>query len=146
MKQAFIIAVLFLAVAAPASTFACSCRCENRGVNDAKEMMRESKAVFIGEVTDIREATPEEMRHRSEGFVISLRVEKAWKGVKEKDILISARGQLHPGCCDIALKIGERYLVYAVGKTMSTACTRTQHVSQAAEDLTALGPGKTFSK
>jgi hypothetical protein len=146
MRQALISALLLSAIAMPVSVHACSCRCENRGVNDPKEMMREAKAVFAGEVTDIREATPEERRHHSDEFVVSLRVERAWKGVKEKDILVSARGQLQPGCCDIALKIGEKYLVYAVGKSMSTSCARTRLLAQADEDLKALGSGKGIAK
>ena len=144
MRKALVIAFLLLAIVTPASTRACSCVCKNRGVNDPKEMMREAKAIFVGEVTDIREATPEEVRHHSDNFVISLRVEKAWKGVKEKDILISARGQLQPGCCDIRLEIGHKYLVYASRKDLSTGCSRTRPLEQSDEDLKALGPGKTF--
>ena len=102
--------------------------------------------MFVGEVVAKHDATPEELRHGSDRFEWEMRVERYWKGVKTQEIFLSARGVLTPGCCDISLDIGERYLVYAVGKEMSTRCTRTQLLAKADEDLKALGPGKTFSK
>jgi hypothetical protein len=146
MRHAFIAALLLLVVVAPASTRACSCTCENRGINNPKEMMRESKAVFVGEVLEIRESTPDEQRRHSDLAVARMRIEKFWKGVKTEEILISGMGFTRGGCCDIALAVGHKYLVYATHKDLSTKCTRTRHLDEADEDLKALGPGKTFSK
>jgi hypothetical protein len=108
-------------------------------------MERKAKAVFVGEVVGWHEATREDLRQHSAPFVFRMRVDRYWKGVKTHEVTISAMGVLLPGCCDIALKEGEKYLVYAVGKSMSTGCSRTRHLEQAGEDLKALGPGKPFS-
>jgi hypothetical protein len=145
MRTAIIIALLLVAVAAPLPTHACTCVCQNR-VDDQKEMFQEASAVFVGEVLEIRDSTPEEQLHHSEESVARMRVERFWKGVKTKEILISAMGIKYGGCCDVLLKKGEKYLIYAVGEEMSTGCTRTKLVEQAKEDLKALGPGKTFAK
>jgi hypothetical protein len=140
-----IIALLFLPMVGPVSTRACTCVCPNR-VNDQKEMMREAKAVFVGEVIGYREATGEDSRNHSAPYVFRVRVERYWKGVKTPEISISAVSESLPGCCGVKLEIGEKYLFYAVHKDLRTGCTRTQRVDRADEDLKALGPGKTFSK
>jgi hypothetical protein len=108
-------------------------------------MMREAKAVFIGEVLEIREATPQENRKHSYFFVVRMRVDQYWKGVKTHEVLVSGRGETGV-CCDIRLDVGQKYLVYAVSKDMSTACTRTALLAQADKDLKVLGPGTTFPK
>lgn len=146
MRKIPITVLFLLATMAPASTQACTCFCKHHGVNDPKEMQREAKAVFIGEVIAMHDATPDEMRHGSDKFEWEMRVERYWKGVKTQQIRISARGVAMHGCCDIALATGNKYLVYVVGKEMRTTCTRTKLLEQAADDLKALGPGKTFSK
>ncbi len=115
-------------------------------LNDPKEMEREAKAVFVGEVIAMHDATPEELRHGSDKFEWEMRVERYWKGVETQQIFISARGVAMHGCCDIALAAGNKYLVYVVGKEMRTSCTRTKLLEQAADDLKVLGPGKTFSQ
>ena len=145
-RHAFIFVPLLFAMASPASVQACTCFCKNHGVDDPKEMERESKAVFVGEVIAMHDATPEEMRHGSDEFEWEMRVERYWKGIKTQQIFISAHGVAMHGCCDIALEMGNKYLVYVVGKEMRTSCTRTKLLEQAADDLKALGPGKTFSK
>jgi hypothetical protein len=109
-------------------------------------MKREAKAVFVGEVIGLREATREDERHHSAPYVFQIRVERYWKGVKTQEIDISAMGVTRGGCCDIALSEGHKYLIYVVGKSLSTGCTRTRPLEQASEDLKILGPGKTFAK
>jgi hypothetical protein len=146
MRYAFITVLLLFAIANPTSVHACTCFCKKHGVNDPKEMERESKAVFVGEVIAMHDATPEELRHGSDKFEWEMRVERYWKGVKTQQIFISANGVAMHGCCDIALDMGNKYLVYVVGKEMRTSCTRTKLLVQATDDLKALGPGKTFSK
>jgi hypothetical protein len=147
MRKMLLHAVLLvLAITAPASTHACSCECKNRGANDPREMMHEARAVFVGEVLEIRESTPDEQRHHSDLAVARMRIERYWKGVKTQEILISAVGIARGGCCDIALAVGHKYLVYAVRKDLSTGCTRTQPLEQSEEDLKVLGTGKTLTK
>ena len=109
-------------------------------------MMREAKAVFVGEVVKFHEATREDERHHSAPYVFTVRVERYWKGVKTQEVTVSAMGLTRPGCCEIALEEGYKYLFYVVGRSMSTGCTRTRLLEHADEDLKALGPGKSFSK
>jgi hypothetical protein len=144
MRSAIIIALLFFVVA-PVATNACTCICPNR-VNDQKEMMREAKAVFVGEVIGFREATAEDSRNHSAPHVFRVRVERYWKGVKTPEISISAVSESLPGCCGAKLEVGEKYLFYAVHRDLRTGCTRTQRFDRADEDLKALGPGKTFDQ
>jgi hypothetical protein len=146
MKRAFIVVLLLSAITMPASVHACSCVCENRGVKDPKDMEQEAKAVFVGTVLEIRDSTEEERHHHADAAVARIRVERFWKGVKTEEVLVSDMGILLPGCCNISFKVGRKYLVYAVGRNMTPGCTRTDFVENAADDLRALGPGKTSSK
>lgn len=114
-------------------------------MNDPKEMEREAKAVFVGEVIAKREATREDEHNHSSPYVIRMRVEHYWKWVKNPEISISALDE-PPRCCGTEFKVGEKYLVYAVHRDLRTGCTRTGKLASADEDLKALGPGKTFSK
>jgi hypothetical protein len=143
MRPVIIIALLFLEVVAPVATYACTCICPNR-VNDQKEMMREAKAVFVGEVIGFREATAEDSRNRSAPYVFRVRVDRYWKGVKTPEVSISAVRESLPGCCGEELKVGEKYLFYAVHKDLRTSCTRTRRLDRADEDLKVLGIGKSF--
>jgi hypothetical protein len=147
MRKTLLPTALFaIALSIPSASHACECYCHHPGMNDPKEMERRAKVVFVGEIIAEREATQEDERTHSAPYVFLVRVERYWKGVKTPEISISAIGELQPGCCGVSLKVGQKYLVYAVGKDLSTGCTRTQHLENADEDLKALGPGKTFSK
>ena len=75
MRYAFITVLLLFEIANPTSVHACTCFCKKHGVNDPKEMERESKAVFVGEVIAMHDATPEELRHGSDKFEWEMRVE-----------------------------------------------------------------------
>jgi len=146
VRNTFLLTAFFIfALSIPSASHACECHCDNPGMNGPKEMERRAKAVFVGEIIKLREATPEDERNHSSPYVFRVRVERYWKGVTTPEISISAMDG-PPGCCGIELKVGEKYLIYAVYKDLRIACTRTRPLESAAEDLKALGPGKTFSK
>jgi hypothetical protein len=129
-----------------ASADACECYCSQRWLNNPVEMKRHAKAVFVGEVLEEREATRDEARELRVAFVVRMRVERFWKGVKTPEMVVNAMGELAPGCCGVSLKAGQRYLIYAVGRELSTGCTRSRHLEGAGEDLRALGPAQTFAQ
>src|SRR5215470_12581440 len=135
-----IIRISFLAlilIAVPKTTPACVCDIYYDGT--AKSMMRHANSVFVGQVLEIRAATQSE-REAGSGFgKVRLRVERYWKGVKAGEVVVETEGD-----CGAFFRVGEKYLVYARGKHLTTGCTRTRSIESAEEDLKALGPGKEF--
>jgi hypothetical protein len=147
MRRPLLAAVLaMICFFLPASAKPCECYCRHNWLDNPLEMKRHSKAVFVGEVLEEREATRAEARRLHVSFVVRLRVEQYWKGTRTREMIVSAMGELQPGCCGVSLKIGQRYLIYAVGKQLDTGCTRSRHLDGADEDLRALGPAQTFSQ
>jgi hypothetical protein len=103
-------------------------------------MKRHSTAVFVGQVADFAAPTSEAMKHYF-GFAVKFRVERYWKGVKAQEIIV----YMSSSCCStLHPEIGNKYLVYAVGKRLETTCTRTRPLEAADDDLRALGSAKTF--
>ena len=105
-------------------------------------MKRHASAIFVGQVLEVRVATDVEFKRYLDRHLIRFRVEQYWKGIKTEEVIISGLGQL--SCCNVQLNVGEKYLIYAVGKAMTTTCTRTMGIEHAADDMKALGPAKTF--
>jgi hypothetical protein len=44
--------------------------------------------------------------------------------------------------CGPYFRVGEKFLVYGMGKRLNTACSGTRKLEYAEKDLEALGPGK----
>lgn len=91
-------------------------------------------AVFSGKVTRIS-------ANRS---LVWLEVHRAWKGVKEPEMLVSTAS--HEAACGFPFRIGEHYLVYATGQNgpmlRTGLCSRTKRLAEAAADLAELGRGE----
>ena len=120
---------------APVRTY--SCECSIRGDGSAKWFKWHSKAVFIGEVLEIRAATKAESKEDSAFLIVRVRVERYWKGIQSGEVNVTYL----PGCPPY-FRQGEKFLIYAMGKRLNTCCTRTRSLDSAGEDLAVLGKPK----
>ena len=123
-----------------APTKAYSCTCEFYGDGSPRSVMHHAKAVFVGEVLEVREATKSEREENSGPFIVRMRVEHYWKGIKSGEINV----ETDMTGCGPYFRVGERFLVYGMGKRLSTACSGTRLLQDAEKDLKALGPAKDF--
>lgn len=156
----------FLAVALVANLFvagtfdariAYACTCA--GIQTPAEGLRESEAVFSGEVVDLGAEDPQPRDDTPLGGV-EFRVKEAWKGVSDGAAIIYGQGEGYFGedaegrivisSCAVTFERGESYLVYAYrsgekadGYLETDACTATKPLSDAGKDLRVLGPPTT---
>ena len=103
-------------------------------------MKHHAKAVFIGEVLEVRVATKAEREEYSNFYIVRMRVERYWKGIKSREVTV----ETDLTGCGPNLQVGEKYIVYGIGKRLNTSCTRTRKLGDAKKDLEALGRGKEF--
>jgi hypothetical protein len=87
----------------------------------------------------------------SERLVIRFRVDRYWKGPMGREVLLYTSkvrrpdGSISFEAEDFDFRVGERYLVYAVGtkyRLSTNNCTRTAEIGAAREDLLELGIGR----
>ncbi len=102
--------------------------------------MRHAKAVFAGEVLKVREATKSEQEENSNAYIVRMRVERYWKGIKSGEINV----ETDMTGCGPYFRVGEKFLVYGMGKRLNTVSSGTRKLEHAEEDLKALGKGKVF--
>ena len=67
-------------------SMACACTCEIYGDGSPRSTMRHARAVFTGEVLEVREATKPEQEENSNAYIVRMRVERYWKGIKSGEI------------------------------------------------------------
>lgn len=118
----------------PATAWACSCI--PPGPPSAE--LDGATAVFSGEVIQI-EGSADPVR-------VTLQVDTVWKGLQHTTLTVTTARD--SASCGYGFKEGESYLVYATGVEdglQVSLCSRTQHLSSAQEDLTALGEGQPVS-
>jgi hypothetical protein len=136
MRNLFRTILVFAFVGFSASAvYPCSCEFAK-----PSKKLREAKAVFVGEVLEIR-------RNEKDKFAdvaIRFKVERRWKGAKDLEItVVSARGI----CCTCGLPVtvGTKYLIYAYeteeGQIETSLCS-SMPLERATEELTELGKGK----
>jgi hypothetical protein len=136
----FFLTLITAALLATAPVKACECICKQFGDGSPIAMRQHAAAVFVGEVLAVTEFKDVK---GMVGVEVNFRVERYWKGVKQPEMTI----RMNWACCDKPHpRIGDKYLVYAVGKKRETTCTRTNQLDLADEDLRTLGPGKTFEQ
>lgn len=126
----------------PIPVQACSCA----KLPGVEEELEQSKAVFSGEVINIKEkVNTSGYRYKS----VLLQVHHIWKGVKESQVIISTG--LGGGDCGFDFAKGQEYLVYAFtsdtdmydSDTLSTnICNRTNTIHAGQKDLEILGEGE----
>ena len=100
--------------------------------------MRHAKAVFAGEVLKVREATKSEQEENSNAYIVRMRVERYWKGIKFGEINV----ETDMTGCGPYFRVGEKFLVYGMGKRLNTACSGTRKLEHAEEDLNLLAKVK----
>lgn len=106
------------------------------------EGLTKADAVFRGRVIATPSWPP------LSGYVrrdIAFRVETSWKGQVAPEVLVVDGWGAATSTCTYQLESGVEYLVYARADREGTlsveVCNRTRPVSEAADDLRALGPG-----
>jgi hypothetical protein len=81
MKLHASVAILFLTFFF-APTRGYSCVCDFTGNKSPSSMKQHAKAVFIGEVLEVRGATKEEREEYSNFYIVRMRVQRYWKGIR----------------------------------------------------------------
>ncbi|TBL79473.1 hypothetical protein [Paenibacillus thalictri] len=129
----------------PSTVYACSCA----QPQDVAAQFNRSQAVFSGRVLEFKE-----QRHLNGSLTKAalFEVSHIWKGGSESKITIHTG--TGGGDCGFKFEKNKEYLVYAQPSTMyggkellvTILCDRTNVLSQAQEDLAALGEGKAPTK
>ncbi|MEJ8545914.1 hypothetical protein [Brevibacillus borstelensis] len=132
-----LVPLLFLLsfVFTPSIAYACSCAPPPA----PEEALEQAEAVFAGTVSAV---TPTKY-----GTDVQFQVGNTWKGVNKSEVLVvTGRGDAD---CGFVFQTGSEYLVYAhpdtyyseSGGLATNICTRTALLSDATDDLHAIGPG-----
>ncbi len=124
-----------------APAFACSC--EPQTVEQAKQ---DAVAIFEGRVTSIAPAPDSDPDMPA--LIVTLEVARSWQGLAEQ-ATATVRTAESSVSCGYGFTMGTSYLIYANGAPARLEvhnCSRTQPVSDASEDLAALGEGVTPRK
>jgi hypothetical protein len=124
--------VLLCTIFVAPDALACSCIPPGPPADE----LQKAAAVFAGEVVRMTGG-------EGEGTVtVTFRVSKVWKGPQERTLVVTTPGS--SASCGVSFEEGKSYLVYAhgeEGELMVNLCSRTAALSDATEDLAALGEG-----
>ena len=143
MLRIALLAALFMAwpVSNLGQVYACSCVMPGT----PSEELAKSSLVFAGSAAAVREDQPFLGIDRLPAYgqtTVEFKIDTVWKGninIKETMTLETAR---YGASCGFTFVEEEEYIVYSRdGKTVSL-CSRTRSLSDAQEDLAALGEGK----
>src|SRR5215207_4624179 len=135
----------------PDCASACSCAILGNSPQERAEIaLKESTAVFAGEVVEIDRPSPSRpIRSSIDPVTVSFRISESWKG-PERDML-KVRTPVSGVSCGYKFRAGESYLVYASealfveGEGLEvSSCSETKPLSEASADLEALGNGETL--
>lgn len=135
------LAALALAAAALWSTPAAACKCKLPTVEEAKEG---SVAIFEGRVTKV-EDEPAVENGPPPGKRITFALVRTWKSLEDQEV-VTLRTNESSAACGYTFEPDTSYLVYAGGEPgalSATTCSRTRPMSEASEDMGALGAGIT---
>ncbi len=126
-----------LTVAAPCETGVCSCV----GRRDVQSALRNADAVFTGRVVSVRNPRPWWRRDPDPQRRVTLRVDRAWKGVDSRTVVMIMGLS---SSCEFQFRRGESYLVFAYrrqnGALGTSICSRTETIDRAAAAVRDLGP------
>ena len=87
---------------------------------------------------EVREATSAEREQDSNSFIVRMRVERYWKGIKSGEVTV----ETDMTGCGPYFRVGDKFLVYGRGKRLDTGCGRTRKLEYADKDLKVLGRPK----
>lgn len=119
-----------------------ACTCEIYGDGSPRALLRHAKVVFVGQVLEVRPASKSELEQYSSAYIVRLRVERYWKGIRSSETSV----ETDMTGCGPYFRVGDEFLVYGMGKRLSTACSGTRKLEYAEKDLGVLGPAKEFRK
>jgi hypothetical protein len=85
--------------------------CEIYGNGSPGSLRHHAKAVFVGKVLEVREATKSELEENSNPYIVRMRVERYWKGIKATEISV----ETDMSGCGPHFQVGEEFLVYGMG-------------------------------
>jgi hypothetical protein len=140
MNRPFLSAIFILtSLLVPSKTY--SCTCEIFGDGSPKSTKRYAKAVFFGEVLEVREATKAEREQYSNSFVVRMRVERYWKGIESAEVNV----ETDMTGCGPYFRVGDKFLVYGMGKRLDTSCSGARKLEYADKDLKILGRSKEWT-
>ena len=71
--------------------------------------MHHAKAVFVGEVLEVRPSTAAERGNGSNSYIVRMRVERWWKGVKSGEVNV----ETDMFGCGPNLEVGQMYSITA---------------------------------
>ena len=142
LALAIAVAALWL-LAGSGTVHACSCVMPGAPAEELKS----HAAVFAGQVVSLSQVNrPGQAASPGlAGTGVDFRVNRVWKGDVEENTRITTPPT--GGACGVPFAEGEEYLVYAYasapedGGYSANICSRTRPLSEAAEDLEALGEG-----
>ena len=136
------VALLVGALLALLPDCASACTCAAIGGSPqqrAERALKESSAVFAGEVVDHKRG--DTIWGGVPSTTVSFRVSEVWKGPKRETLEVSTPSQ--GIACGYSFSEGPKYLVYADDKMIVDVCGETKPVSEASELVEALGNGET---
>jgi hypothetical protein len=135
------LAALALAILGLWSAPALACKCRLQTVDEAKQ---DAVAIFEGRVTAVVDE-PKSDDNMFPGKSVTIALVRTWRGFENQEA-VTVRTAGSGAMCGYTFEVGSSYLVYMAGeldKPLVTSCSRTRPLSDAAEDLAALGAGVT---
>jgi hypothetical protein len=131
---------IFLVLTMVENLLACDCW----PVASAHEALKSSTLVFEGEVVQLQRFGLDTLKAEYKEFAVKLRKIKVWKGSSDDYYIV--RTPAEKSDCGFEFKMGESYVVYAVGSPIPlvTKCSRTapSNSQGAKSDTIQLGPPK----
>lgn len=96
---------------------------------------REATAVFAGQVVALQIVSTRVAGTVEEQTVATLRVERRWKGPKDREIRVRTCGTQEMFCtCGTDFRLGAHFVVFAIGKPLATgSCQRTRRYDRVPE-------------
>lgn len=119
---------------------ASACSCIPPG--PPEEELNESDAVFAGSVTTIEDRSSGGIVSSSRPLYVTFDVTETWKG--PSNTMLTVITAASSASCGYPFQEGQKYLVYAYSRNDDlhvSLCSRTAPLSEAQQDLNALGPG-----
>ncbi len=136
LRPVVILALVALAhVVNPTCVFACRCRPPEPPAN----ALASATSVFAGRVTALAGAVDS---GGPDPVQATFAVTRVWKGTDQPTVVVVTPAS--SASCGFAFVQGQEYLVYASeieGRLQTILCNRTALITQAGEDLAALGAG-----
>ena len=146
MKKIIILTLTFfgLLLLPQIDVFACSCVDIPQTLEqEIKGRLKDSKAVFSGEILKISE-TSQTRDVIGLDVTVKIRLKEIWKGQLTKEVIIKTPD--NSAACGYSFEVGKSYLVFAhsrKGKILATGlCSGNRLLETATEELKILGKGK----